>query len=77
MGKLEKCNFTPHSVSKKTMSQFFSQVYWLGPILGGVAAALVYQALFQAPEIGKNVEDKVEYNSVPTKGDDENEKVEP
>merc|ERR1719336_2787284 len=32
-------------------------VYWLGPIAGGVAAALIYQLTFKAPE-------KCEYNGV-------------
>lgn len=28
------------------------QVYWAGPILGGIAAALLYKHVFQAPSLG-------------------------
>lgn len=37
-------------------------VYWLGPLAGGVAAALIYQLLFQAPE-----PEKSEYTGVAQK----------
>lgn len=32
---------------------FLFQVYWLGPILGGVAASLVYQLVLKAPKVNK------------------------
>jgi aquaporin related protein len=33
-------------------------VYWLGPILGGVAASLLYTLMFSAPELDSNRSDK-------------------
>ncbi|KAJ8927772.1 hypothetical protein NQ314_019776 [Rhamnusium bicolor] len=29
-----------------------NRVYWVGPILGGMAAALLYKNAFQAPSLG-------------------------
>lgn len=38
------------------------QIYWVGPILGGVVASLLYTFIFSAPEAGEyapvNVEEK-------------------
>merc|ERR1712012_1260910 len=42
-------------------------VYWAGPILGGVAAALIYQLLLAAPE---KVAEKGEYSAVEMKDKD-------
>ena len=39
------------SVAKNDVLPF--QVYWLGPILGGVAASLVYQLVLKAPKVNK------------------------
>jgi glycerol uptake facilitator-like aquaporin len=36
-----------HNLLKHTISKLF-QVYWIGPILGGVVGALLYQVAFQA-----------------------------
>jgi len=44
-------------------------VYWIGPILGGITAALVYQMLFRVVPL----EDKKEYTEVPLKDVKDNE----
>ena len=48
----------------------YLQVYWIGPILGGITAALVYQMLFR---VVPPVEDKKEYNEIPLKEPNTNE----
>ena len=47
----------------------YLQVYWIGPILGGITAALVYQMLFRVVPL----EDKKEYTEVPLKDIKDNE----
>ena len=47
----------------------YLQVYWIGPILGGITAALVYQMLFRVVPL----EDKKEYTEVPLKDVKDNE----
>ena len=48
----------------------YLQVYWIGPILGGITAALVYQMLFR---VVPPAEDKKEYNEIPLKEPNTNE----
>lgn len=36
----------------------FLKVYWAGPILGGVAAALLYVLAFSAPEVDSHASEK-------------------
>ena len=47
----------------------YLQVYWIGPILGGITAALIYQMLFRVVPL----EDKKEYTEVPLKDVKDNE----
>ena len=56
--------FFYHSPVRTTSNTTSSlpQVYWIGPILGGVAAALVYQLALKAPHV-----EKEEYGAVATK----------
>ena len=58
---------------KKVLVDFannmYLQVYWIGPILGGITAALVYQMLFRVVPL----EDKKEYTEVPLKDVKDNE----
>ncbi len=57
----------PRRPTSISINQFLVQVYWLGPILGGISASLVYQILFKAPA-AKDTH-KEEYAAVATKED--------
>jgi hypothetical protein len=41
------------SISTTITCISFFQVYWLGPILGGITASLVYQMVLKAPKVNK------------------------
>ena len=47
------------------------QIYWVGPILGGIAAGLIYQMAFRAPKVTceQNVTHKGEYKLTDVEAD--------
>lgn len=63
-----------HTLTAKQLIKTLSiQVYWAGPILGGVAAALLYVLAFAAPELDVHVSEK--YRQVQTADEKEVTKI--